>query len=343
MIENIPTSDDFKEQGIWFLNLAWDAVFDLISDFREFVEFSISVLDHDYKECLEYCDSDTDSKFVEFCKEASNDEKYVEEVHNRYWEAAKKPLSVAHALSQQGAELILKAKIAEVSPYLLISNPPKEWPKECDKQNTSFADFRTIDAQDLIRAYHAVSQDKLPGDFVNNFNEFRKTRNAVFHTVDDRLEFSEKKIVTYILDIANICVPKQRPQLRQEYLEASPAAQAIYIDSCNNRLCNEMAMMIKLLGQKKLIELFGFDKKQRRYICPSCYWALERDYDPDYLLTAQLAPNKPDSTNVYCFVCGENRTVIRKDCQEDSCKGNVINTEDDIECLTCFEAQDVEL
>ena len=69
MIENIPTSEDFKEQGIWFLNLAWDAVFDLISDFSEFVEYSISALDHDYKECLEYCDSDTDPKFVEFCKE----------------------------------------------------------------------------------------------------------------------------------------------------------------------------------------------------------------------------------------------------------------------------------
>ncbi len=228
MIENIPTSDDFKEQGIWFLNLAWAAVFDLISDFGHFVDYMGS--DHDYyKRCLEDCDSNTDPKFVEFCKEASKDKKSVEEIRNRYWKAA----------------------------------------------------------------------------------------------FDDRLEFSENKIVTYILDIANICVPKQWPQLRQKYFETHPGVQEICIGS--NRLCDEMDMMIKLLGQKKLIELFGFDKKQRRYICPSCFWALEQDYNPGYPLTAQLTPSESDSTTVYCFVCGENSTVNRKECQGDSCKGNVID------------------
>lgn len=337
MIENIPTSEDFRDQGIWFLNLAWDAVFDLLKEFSEFVEFSMSTLDHDYGEYIEYCDPEVDSKFLEFCKEASSDQAYVDKVHKRYWDAAKKPLSIAHALSQQGAELIMKSRIAEISPYLLISNPPKDWPKECDKKDTSFADFRTIDAQDLIRAYNAVSQEKLPEDFTSKFNEFRKTRNAVFHTVDNRLEFSEKKIITYILDIANICAPKQWPQLRQAYLTDSPVSQAIYIETCNNSLCEEMAMMIKLLGQKKLIELFDFDKKQRRYICPECHRGLNKDYDPDNPMTAQLKPNKPSSTNLFCFVCGENIAVIREDCKEDGCKGNVICAEYDNECLTCFE------
>jgi hypothetical protein len=103
----------------------------------------------------------------------------------------------------------LKAKIAEASPFLLISNLPKEWPKECDKIDTAFADFRTIDAQDLIRVYNAVSVVKLSKEFIMNFEEFRKTRNALFHTVDGRLEFSDKIIITYILDIVNICASNQ--------------------------------------------------------------------------------------------------------------------------------------
>ena len=308
MILNPPTKTDFEKQAVVFLNLAWDAVFELLVDYSNIEEWNSFALD------------------VEASKE--------------YWRAAKKPLSIAHALSQQGAELMLKAKIAEVSPYFIIANSPKEWPAKCNQKDVEFADFRTIDAQDLIKVHDTVCQNKLPQAFINTFTEFRKQRNAIFHTVDNRLRFSVEAIISYILDTAALCFPKEWPRLRNEYIENKPTSQAVGIDNVTNQLCHEMNLMIGLLKPKQLSTYFDFNKKQRRYICPSCYWNMNRDYDPDYPMTAQLKPNKPSSTNVFCFVCGENTTVIREDCKEDGCKGNVIHAKDDKECLTCFRPQE---
>jgi len=314
MIKNVPSPEDFGDQGILFLNLAWDTVFQLL---------------HDYSEIIAY-----------YGNMFSDEEINANEEYKEYWQAAKKPLSIAHALSQQGAELILKAKIAQVSPYFIIASSPKDWPSRCDKKDIDFADFRTIDAQDLIRVHNTVCEEVLSEDFLNTFNNFRKQRNAIFHTVDYRLVFSEEIIVSYILEIADLNCPKKWPHLRNEYLENKPLPQAVGTDDTPNQLCNEMDLMINLLGHKKLIRFFDFDKKQRRYVCPNCYWSMNRDYDPSYPTTAQLKPNAPDSTNVYCFVCQEDITVIRNQCKTKDCKGNVIRADDDKECLTCFESQE---
>lgn len=307
MILNVPTKTDFEKQAVIFLNIAWDAVFGLLVDYDNIEEWSAFALEG--------------------------------EASKEYWRAAEKPLSIAHALSQQGAELMLKAKIAEVSPYFIIANSPREWPSKCSQEDVEFADFRTIDAQDLIKVHNTVCKDKLPDDFINTFTEFRKKRNALFHTVDSRLEFSVEVIILYILEIAALCFPEEWPSLRNEYLENQPTSQAVGIEIVTNNLCHEMNLMIGLLKPKQLSSYFDFNKKQRRYICPSCYGDMEKDYDPACPMTAQLKPNKPSSTNVFCFVCGENIMVIREDCNEGGCKGNVIHAKDDRECLTCFEPQ----
>lgn len=316
MITNVPTSEDFVEHGLMFLNLAWDTVFDLLLEVEDIEDW-----DH-------------------FFGDEENNEQ-AEEQKQDYWRAARRPLAIAHALAQQGAELTLKGEIAEESPFLLVCTPPSHWPRECDKADTSFADFHTIDAQDLVRACNAVRNSPLPEKFVGTFHKFRNQRNALFHTVDDRLEFSAKEIIRYILGVAQLIKPGQWPGIRKEHLEEMPIFKAYAIDDVTNRLCREMKIMIGLLGNSELSEWFGFNKKQRCYICPRCYWDLNRDADPTYPRTAQLKPNTPTSTNLHCFVCGNDIPVTRKSCLEleAECKGNVINTADDCECLTCFEAQ----
>lgn len=311
MILNVPTKEDFESQAVAFLNIAWDAVFELLVDYSNVEEWI-----KDFGE-------------IEPGSDAYED----------YWSAAEKPLSIAHALSQQGAELMLKAKIAEMSPYFIIANSPREWPGKCSQEDVEFADFRTIDAQDLIKVHNTVCKDKLPDDFINTFTEFRKKRNAIFHTVDNRLKFSVEVIILYILDTAALCFPKEWPRLRKEYLKNQPTSQTVGIDIVTNNLCHEMNLMIGLLKPKQLSSYFDFNKKQRRYICPSCYGDMEKDYDPPYPMTAQLKTNKPSSTSVFCFVCDENIKVIRKACIESGCKGNVIHSKDDNECLSCFEPQ----
>jgi hypothetical protein len=306
VIANVPTAKDFEEHALMFLNLAWDTIFDLL---------------------LEHSD-------------AGQDFPGDDELSAEYWQAAKRPLSIAHALAQQGAEVALKSQIAATSPFLLICAPPSEWPRGCDKGNAAFADFRIVDAQELVRACNAVRDEVLPGEFVAAFDKFRKQRNALFHTVDERLDFSYEEIVRYVLHTAQLIAPAQWPQLRRTHLQEQPIYKAYAVDSVTNRLCLEMDHTISILGRADLLKWFGFDKNRRRYICPRCYYDCNRDWSPPHPTTAQLHPNTAASTNLHCFVCGSDITVLRRRCQQRDCKGNVINVDDDQECLTCFAAQD---
>ena len=50
---------------------------------------------------------------------------------------------------------------------------------------------------------------------------------------------------------------------------------------------------------------------------------------------------KLKSNNVICLNCQEENLVIRKDCTNDDCKGNVIHDGDNGEvCLTCGQEQE---
>ena len=310
MITDIPSKEDFTDQAIVFLNLAWDTVFDLL---------------------LEYSDAEEWDAIVD--NEQSDD----------YWKAAQKPLATAVALSQQGAEFLLKAHIAEISPFILISGKPSEWPSKCDKQDTSYSSFHTADAQDLIRIYDTVAENRLSGNFKELFNKLRLTRNTIFHTVDRTIRFSEKEVILAILEIAEELVGQQQwTQVRRAYLESTPSSAVWSSDAVGLRLSREMLSAIDLLGKADFTRLLRFNKRQRRYICPNCIrecrW-VDSELQPK---TAQLSPNKPSSNNVYCFVCRKNISVLRMECSMPKCKGNVIHADDDYECLTCFEPQEVD-
>jgi hypothetical protein len=80
VIANVPTAMDFQEHGLMFLNLAWDTIFDLL---------------------LEHSDAEAWNRDGEIDDELSVD----------YWQAAKRPLSIAHALAQQGAELAVRRQL----------------------------------------------------------------------------------------------------------------------------------------------------------------------------------------------------------------------------------------
>lgn len=310
MITDVPTTDDFADQGIVFLNLAWDTVFDLL---------------------LEYSDAEEWDAIVD------------DEQTDDYWKAAQKPLAIAVALSQQGAEFLLKARIAEISPFLLISGKPSEWPSKCDKQDISYSSFQTADGQDLIRIQDTVAATRLSAHFKELFNKIRLTRNTIFHTVDRTMRFSEKEIILAVLEIADELVGQQQwTQIRRGYLESMPSSAAWSADAVGLHLSREMLSVIDLMGNANLVKLLRFNKRQRRYICPNCTRECRWVHSELQPKTAQLSPNSPSSTNVYCFVCRKDISVLRLPCSASECKGNVIHADDDNECLTCFEPQEID-
>jgi hypothetical protein len=300
MISDIPTSQDFYISGKELLDFSWDIVADLLTDLDNAQDFGIE----------------------------------PEEVSEEYWGAAKRRLTTALAVTQQGVELILKGKIAEVSPFILITDSPQAWPSPYSGKEISFSQFRTLDAQDLIRVYDTFSPIHLRPEFTTLFNSLREKRNSIMHSVDQKLGVKVIEVVDSILYMHKALFPNETwGQVRLDFLISSPIVKLDRNVSVSiNRVCWEISLIFKLLEPAKIKAYFGVDKRQRLYFCPKCYESADHDYTYDYKL-ATLKPKGPESTKVYCPICNQEHYVVRKSCSV-TCKGNVISLEYGL-CLTC--------
>ena len=301
MIVSVPDKEDFFQSGFSMLNLAWDSIIALYFD----LEFSE----------LEDWDDEGDAE-------------------KEFWKAAQRSISVSLALAQQGIELLLKGRIAEVSPFLLITGSPRDWPSGCTERDIPFADFRTIDAHELIRAHDTIITPRLNNSFKNQFENLRRLRNLIFHSVDKRFRPKAEDVFKIILTAVD-CLhkPKSWINIRREYLENTPNSVAFSDEQVEYRLISEMLHLISHLNSTETLKYFGFNKKQRAYICYECAQnCRDEGIEPK---VAVLNPNSSDSTQIYCFICEKNYPVIRKECGKNKCRGNVLDAEDKI-CLTCY-------
>jgi hypothetical protein len=301
MITEIPTPEDFRHAGLSLLNLAWDAVSSMYLDLEN-------------------------SQVEEW------DEKG--EATGEFWRSAQRPLANAVVVAQQGIEFLLKARIAEVTPLLLISTQPRDWPSRCDREDTAFAEFRTIDAQDLVKFHDAVHPQRLEDTFRTKFQRFRALRNSIMHTVDKRLWHSAHELCVQVLEASHALIGSYKwLELRRDYLQSIPVA-AVYDEyEPTWQLSWEACLLLEILTHAEGTRYLGVQAKQRYYICYQCTVNLrDSDLQPK---TAQLHPNGPASVRIYCFVCERDDAVVRRPCSEATCKGNVIQEEDSV-CLSCF-------
>lgn len=305
MIEGIPNSADFRDTGKAQFDFAWDIAVSFLKLFDEAGEYLVEV------------EGD----------EAS------------FWNAAKQRLLTALAITQQGVELIVKSKIMDISPYLLISGSPSTWPKPKGGKPVAFSDFRTIDAQDLITTHNTFADNLLSPEFVESFDSLRSLRNRIMHTVDKTLKVTALEVTTKILEMHEFLLPEENwIATRREFLSDSPASQLYSSDGDQAQVVWEFFILFSSLKPAQVQKFFGVNKKERTYICPECKYDCG-DYteiDPKY---AVLRPNKPNSKLLYCFVCRICHPVSREDCTTDGCKGNVISDEYGT-CCTCGQGQE---
>ncbi len=305
MIVQVPKSADFAEAGISLLNLSWDTVSSLYMELEN-------------GEVEEWDDDGT--------------------VTDEFWAAAQRPLANAVTLVLQGAEFLLKGRIAEVSPYLLLLGPPREWPGGCAEQDTPFAAFRTIDAQDLTRVHDSVRTDRLDRAFRGRIDEMRTLRNSIMHSVDKQTRHAPSELWTRILDIYHFLVgPSPWMTARREYLIVAPSAVAYGDEHISWQVTREALKLLELLEPAAVRLYLGVEKKKRFHTCRHCQ-DKGGDYDDMDPETAQLRPANSTATKIYCFVCGQEDEVLRVSCSETGCRGRIILAATGI-CVECGERQ----
>lgn len=294
MIIDIPTPDELARSSVDLLNLAWETAFDILYDLEE--------------SGVEEWDDDGTAR--------------------RDYHAASQPsLGNALAIVQQAQELALKSRIAAISPYLLLSGDPREWPRQCDKNDTAFTSFRTIDASDLIRVHDAVCNKRLDAKFVQIFTETRRKRNVIIHLGGKGQIFNLEDLLLLILETFRHLFPNKRwAQTRYEFKLRDRNTQIYGPDFVEAVLVHQFNQLTRVLGAKDLRTHFGFEKKQHRYICFHCT-AEERNRSGETTPLAQLRPNTPEATTLYCCVCDKEYPVERRYCSHPNCKSNVISTD----------------
>ena len=301
MISDVPTPKDFFDSGIELFDFAWDTVANLITKFSDAINYGVEEAD----------------------------------VSEDYWAASKRRLTTALAMTQQGVEFILKGKIAEVSPFLLLAEGPSKWPSPYDGQEISFSAFKTVDAQDLVRLHDTVRDPQLDKDFVVRFNALRQKRNTISHSVDKKLQIHTTEVIDAILFMYKALFPSENwAKTRATFIQGDPDATLSGGEYSRNLACREMETVFELLPPAAVETYFGIPKKQRRYMCPVCINEASSNDDHQYKL-AVLRPKSPTATSLFCPICDSEHKVLRKDCTATNCEGNVLSDDTEFTCLTC--------
>jgi len=307
MLTDVPTAKEFKAASLEYLNLAWEIGMQIYIDLQNSE--------------IEEWDSDKG-------------------VSDEYWEKSQPALANAYALIQQGQEFALKGKIAAISPLLLLTRDPRDWPKRCEFDDISFSQFRMADSADLIKIYNTFGNPRLPEEFSEFFDEIRRQRNVIMHHggKEKRIPVAEL-FINIIKTYKTLFNDKSWARQRRKYLDNDRVSIIYTNEHVGANLITEFEALVKILSPKDAFNLLGFNKKSRRYLCPVCID--DARHLVSYVHLAQLQPNKPNSTSIYCFVCGTTTKVRRDQCNHAGCKANVIADEGDHkgECLLDFHEQ----
>jgi len=313
MIKEIPTFSEFREAGVMYLNLALDNIFDLYLARNNVLRWNQQIKEYDIQETLE------------------------DNIRTAY----QYNLFNAASLVQQGLEMLLKAYIVNISPYLLISNNYREWPKSVPNSNDIFfADFKTSDAMDLMPMFTAVTGTKLKPQFTQMVTDSRRRRNRILHTYDKTLSVIPLELVKFVIEIAvNLLPEKAFVEERRKYLDKRET-QLIGTMGYGFQVIIEGEILFTMLTKSELGHFYGVIPTSRWYCCSHCANCYnDHSCGDKEFRTAQLSPNTPDSRHVKCCVCGESTGVLRVQCNH--CEGNVIQ-EEYCTCLLCGGFSDIE-
>ncbi|MDX7829174.1 hypothetical protein SJR89_19095 [Aeromonas caviae] len=309
MVIDIPSKDDFFNMGDSLLNSAWDNLIALLKDYSEY-EFV-------------GCEDGFEKVFF---------------LH------AKPKLMSSFTLVQQAVEFYLKGKIAEVSPYILISNDSRNWPKAADKSDIDFSEFRTIDAQDLVKIHNTFSETKLNEPFKEWFNEMRNIRNKIMHSVSSQDFIRPTNLAEAILTAhSHFFGAKQWIRSRFIYHLNSPSNRIEFMTEHEKEgyryfeIHEEISIAVKALKPSAVEKFFGFNKKAKAMECNFCEEHFEniKFYDHGRWRTHLIDTLIQSDINKHsyaCIICENTLDVFDAQCVE--CRNTKINVESGL-CVWC--------
>jgi hypothetical protein len=283
------------------------------------------------------------------------------------WKYNEIVLRTSIVLIHQGIESLLKGKIAEKSPLLIVDQKRAEWKTLPNSGDENFADLYTIAGNDLLRTFYAcIPTNSINDDFVAHFENIRIQRNKIVHGIGGEAINPDEVLKLILWTFTYLLGQGSFWESYKEKFYSHPGHGVGYIELEDEEVQQyvHLEYLEAIIGKGELNNHFKVDFKARRYYCPDCTARggvlVKGDGTVEEYPTGKwtfLLPNTPESTDVECLVCGEIFEVERQDCnsvEEIACKGNVIYLdeegdkdektgevfdEDSFICLTCMRSQ----
>lgn len=271
---------------------------------------------------------------------------------NNIWDYNQIVLRTGIVLIHQGIEGLLKSEICKFTPLLLLDKKRSEWKTLPESNHESFSDLYTIGGEDLLRTFYGcIGSDNVHKNFLTLFQEIRTKRNKIIHGVGSE-KLTPEYVLILILNSFTYLLGKDSfwdAVSSKFYQHPGFQFEDHHIEWQDSIFCNRMEYLNLFLGIKELKRHFSIDITSRAYLCPFCIEKAEEITSeglkhPDSKW-AFLNPNSSKSTNMSCIICRTDFGILREECIQTKCKGNVkylIEDDEDLEtwiCLTCWNEE----
>jgi len=308
MIINIPTESDYFKIANNNLNIVWDNIFRLISDYTHVEEFQSKDI-HYYLNCS----------------------------YHRHSKAT------WLGLIQTASELYLKGRILSMGSQYLIDDTKWNTKRINSDDEVSFCSLKSINAVELIDKYNDLFDEKVGEIFGEIFEELRVVRNQIMHSALPEFEFSIYEIIKFILEIQrqfniywSACRAQYLYTTRRHFIEYG---NMDYPEPClTSNIFDEFEILFHMLGKQDLERYFHYNSNDNRFHCPSCMDDISNLSYGELSGAHTFKPVKMEDNILTCLVCGWDGSYNLSTCVSEKCDSNIISDEWNV-CLCCGEWQ----
>lgn len=316
MIDNLPTGESLNNVALRIYFSAWNDVVEIQTSFA-----------------------------LRFDRYAEHMEKAIEEWPKEwveYVEASQADLQSACSLLQQSMELALKARICEVSPYLLLMNSGMRFSTAA--KTVDFTELKTLDAVELPGAVNTLTDRPVSDEFVTTYKDLRSLRNKIMHLGEAKATLKPEDVIRLALKLYS-SMWSERAWLADRLEFAGQTRTAWLHDgkytSTHMEVLEEWPFDLNLMTKGEFKALFGRKKSKRRYLCHPCIDAGSTRYAAESKHNWGTAHLDDGGTSVTCLMCRGTFAIERKPCLH--CEADVIaanGDEYDGHCHSCGEPFD---
>lgn len=313
MIVNLPTSDALNATALKLYFRAWHGIVHTLFDFDEMHQSSVG----DWFDAMDDACADERAEYLEIAQE---------------------DFHAFASIAQQANELALKARIAAVSPYLLLLNSDVSLSGAA--ASIEFASLRTLDAVDLPKAVDALTHTPVSDAYKQRYSQMRVQRNQYAHLGDTTAVLDPISMCAALIDQYQELWPNRAwlsdrvalTYVREGFFDGkhwSPRQAIMHLIEYDRGL-------IPAAGFKKL---FGAKKADVKFGCFSCQddWAVSRN-GPS-IVEVQTTFYDKSKKAMHCLICDADFDAILKTC--DACDGKFAAPDTAQygagQCFTCGE------